>query len=323
MSILLTFSVGFSISLINNPELNYVDQAEWSTSCCSSTGTCPSASCFACALNSCGWAYSNEMEIGFGGIGCQGSFGVNNYSYVRQSLKNSSANATLTFSAYYSSVSAKISNRSIFNNLTLTSYPYHTYTYNIGSVTAGEVLEFFVNDSSTCKSNPHFDYIRLTGDILGNETNVSTCEPAWYCVDSDTKIYQLLNCSLSNQTDCTGGTPYCIGGDCVSGCTRGYTCIDGVTQAFVDELCVQSETVNCNSTGYGYCYGGRCYEELRPAFDENATTLDIIETTTMGIKGMLRWLSPPLFYILMAIAVTILIMGIFGLLVALANKVGR
>jgi hypothetical protein len=146
------------------------------------------------------------------------------------------------------------------------------------------------------------------------------CTPTWVCIDEDTKAYKNLDCSLSTYTDCIGGTPYCSDGVCVAGCTRGYACIDGVTQAFVDELCQQSEIVNCNSTGYGYCYGGRCYEETRPAFEEDASVLDVIETATAGV---LRWLSPPLFKILMAIGVTLLILGVLGLIVAVAKKVGR
>ena len=146
------------------------------------------------------------------------------------------------------------------------------------------------------------------------------CTPSWVCYDSDTKAYQNLDCSLTSYTDCTGGTPYCINGDCVAGCTRGYLCTDSVTRAFVDEACQQSEIINCNSTGSGYCYDGRCYEILTPAFDEDASVLDILESTTAGVKGMLRWISPPMFKILMAIAITLLILGIFGLVLAVGKK---
>jgi hypothetical protein len=168
-----------------------------------------------------------------------------------------------------------------------------------------------------CQVEEYFDDDPLC--VGGGEV----CTSGYVCVDSDTFGLLLPDCTYTDLTDCTGGTPYCMGGTCVSGCTRGYICTNSVTQAFVDEACQQSEVVNCNSTGYGYCYGGRCYEEMRPAFEEDASVLDIIESATAGVKGMLRWLSPPLFYILMAIAVTILIMGIFGLIWSLADKVGR
>jgi hypothetical protein len=148
-----------------------------------------------------------------------------------------------------------------------------------------------------------------------------TCESAWVCLDENTRAFRQVDCSYTSESDCTGGTPYCFDGNCVAGCTRGYTCFDSVTQGFVDTNCQQSETVNCNSTGYGYCYGGRCYTEVRPAFEEGATTLDIIETVASGVKRMLALISPPLFYILLAIAVTMLIMGVIGLIVAVAKKV--
>lgn len=146
------------------------------------------------------------------------------------------------------------------------------------------------------------------------------CIPTWVCADSDTKAYKQVDCSLTSYTDCTGGTPYCVDGECVAGCEKGYFCIDEETRAFFDESCQTSEIINCNSTGDGYCYDGRCYEILTPAFDEDASTLDIIESATAGVKGMLRWISPPLFKILMAVAVTLLILGVFGLIVSVGKK---
>lgn len=146
------------------------------------------------------------------------------------------------------------------------------------------------------------------------------CTPEWICLDGDTKVYQQLDCSLVNQTDCIGATPYCFRGECVAECERGYFCFDDVTRAFRDSDCELSEIINCNSTGDGYCFDGRCYEILTPAFDEDASTLDILEGTVVGVKQMLRWMTPPLFKILMAVAITVLILGVFGLVASVGRK---
>jgi len=189
--------------------------------------------------------------------------------------------------------------------------------------------------SATSECNQNYRKYNRTCYPEGCESNTTywnyepsfcqqTCEPAWVCLDDDTKAYRNLDCSYLSQTDCTGGTPYCMNGECVVGCTRGYTCIDSVTQAFVDTNCMQSEVINCNSTGSGYCYDGRCYEILTPAFTEETSVLGILESATTGVKALLGWISLPLFRILLVIAIVLLIMGIFGLLVTVAKKtVGR
>jgi hypothetical protein len=146
------------------------------------------------------------------------------------------------------------------------------------------------------------------------------CSVGWICVDGDTRAYQQLDCTLINETDCTGGTPYCFGGECVAECEKGYFCYDDETRCYRDLDCTLSECLDCNSTGYGYCYDARCYEILTPAFDEDASVLDILEEMTSGIKSLLAWISLPVFKILLAIAIMLLILGIFGLILTVARK---
>lgn len=150
-----------------------------------------------------------------------------------------------------------------------------------------------------------------------------TCTPNWECYNATAKAYKQLDCTFANVTDCTGLTPYCYGGVCVGECAEGYYCVDGETRAFSTANCQVSEILNCNSTGDGYCDNGRCQTIMTPAFNESDTTLDIIEQITGGVRGMLSWLAKPTFVILMAIAITILIVGIFSLLGSLAEKSTR
>lgn len=153
-----------------------------------------------------------------------------------------------------------------------------------------------------------------------DEQGAETCSPDWVCIDGDTKAYQQLDCTYVNETNCTGGTPFCFDGECVAECDEAYFCYDDITRCYKETNCQISECVDCNSTGYGYCYDARCYEIQRPAFDPDASTLDIIEDMSEGVKGMLSWISPPLFKILLAIAIMLLILGVFGLVAKVGEK---
>lgn len=150
-----------------------------------------------------------------------------------------------------------------------------------------------------------------------------TCTPNWECYNATARAYKELDCTFTNVTACSGLTPYCYGGSCVGECVEGYYCSDTTTRAFSTSSCQVSEILNCNSTGDGYCTGGRCQTIQTPAFNVSDSTLDIIEQMTGSVKTMLSWIAKPTFVILLAMAVTILIIGVFTLIGSIGERATR
>lgn len=100
------------------------------------------------------------------------------------------------------------------------------------------------------------------------ETPVSgACEPKWKCIGSDTKAFQLENCSFTDRKECPLG---CFNDTCriKEACVVGFKCKDKTTKGFQTEGCRWISETKCEWK----CENAECVPK-----PENLTEEEIVE----------------------------------------------
>jgi|APSaa5957512622_1039677.scaffolds.fasta_scaffold190826_1 uncharacterized protein YceK len=94
--------------------------------------------------------------------------------------------------------------------------------------------------------------ITLDNDILNN----TICIEQWKCLNHETKIFQLANCSFTQRLDCPLG---CFNETCKVGkiCETGFKCIDEERYGFQIASCSWESITTCE---FG-CVNSTCNEE--------------------------------------------------------------
>lgn len=151
----------------------------------------------------------------------------------------------------------------------------------------GIILILLIGCSSVEDITSNESLVGIEGNInLDNESmNITICTEQWKCLNHETKIFQLANCSFSQKLDCPLG---CFNDTCKVGktCDTGFKCIDEQKYGFQLASCSWGSITTCE---FG-CINSTCNEEPENATVENIEVVEepIVQQTTATTTTMLK-----------------------------------
>ena len=157
------------------------------------------------------------------------------------------------------------------------------------------ILILLIGCSSGEDSTSNESLVGIEGNINpDNESLDNTiCTEQWKCLNHETKIFQLANCSFSQKLDCPLG---CFNDTCKVGkiCETGFKCIDEEKYGFQLASCSWDSITTCE---FG-CLNSTCNEEPENAsiqeievIEEQIIQQTIATTTTMLETGEIHEVS--------------------------------